>query len=102
MLAKSVYIVYHIKVKYFDWDDDKNDWLIKNRGISFEMCQAAIEQHQLLAIVPNKHPRSHQKKLIIAINNYAYVIPFVEDEQKVFFKTLYPSRKETKKYLLNK
>ena len=89
-------------MKYFDWDDDKNDWLIKNRGISFEVCQAAIDQNKLLATVPNKHPRTHQKKFIIEINNYAYVVPYVEDEQKVFFKTIYPSRKATKKYLSEK
>ncbi len=88
-------------MKYFDWDNEKNDWLIKNRGISFEMCQVALEQKMLLAIVPNKHPRTHQKKFIIAINDYAYVVPYVEDDQKIFFKTIYPSRKETKKYLNN-
>lgn len=96
-----IYIVYHIKVKYFDWDQEKNEWLIKRRGISFEMCQAALEQGHLLAVIPNKHPRNHQKMLIIAINEYAYVVPYVEDEQKIFFKTIYPSRKQTKKYLLS-
>jgi uncharacterized DUF497 family protein len=86
-------------VKYFDWDEDKNKWLITNRGISFEMCQAALEQNALLAIVPNKHPRTHQKMFIIKVNDYAYVVPYVEDEHKIFFKTIYPSRKATKKYL---
>lgn len=87
-------------MKYFDWDEAKNQWLITNRGISFESCVTAIEQGDVLAIVPNKHPRTHQKKLIINIDDYAYVVPFVEDEQKIFFKTVYPSNKETKKYLL--
>jgi len=96
-----IYIVYHIEVKYFDWDNEKNDWLIKNRGISFEMCQIALEQYKLLAIIPNKHPKTHQKKLILVINNYVYVVPYVEDDEKIFFKTIYPSRKETKKYLNN-
>lgn len=95
-----IYNVYHIEVKYFDWDDDKNDWLIKNRGISFEMCQAAIESNMVLDVICNNHPYAHQKKLIIEINEYVYVVPFVEDETKIFFKTMYPSRKNTKKYLL--
>jgi uncharacterized DUF497 family protein len=86
-------------VKYFDWDETKNQWLIANRGISFEMCQAALEQGNLIAIIPNTHPRTHQKKLIIRIDDYAYVVPYVEDDQKIFFKTIYPSSKETKKYL---
>jgi uncharacterized DUF497 family protein len=89
-------------VKYLDWDNEKNDWLIKTRGISFEMCQAALEQGCLVANIPSAHPRTHQKKLYILINNYVYIVPYVEDEQKIFFKTIYPSRKATKKYLPNK
>ena len=73
-----------------------------NRDISFEMCQAALEQGYLLAIISNKHPRNHQKKLYILLNDYVYVVPYVEDEYKIFFKTMYPSRKATKKYLPNK
>jgi hypothetical protein len=33
---------------------------------------------------------------------YAYIIPFVEDDQKIFFKTIIPSRKATKKYINKK
>jgi uncharacterized DUF497 family protein len=91
--------VYHTEVKYFDWNEEKNQWLIKNRGVSFEMCQAALEQGHLVAVVPNKHPRTHQKKLIIQIEMYMYVVPYVEDDTKIFFKTMYPSRKATKKYM---
>jgi uncharacterized DUF497 family protein len=86
-------------VKYIDWDESKNQWLIANRGISFEMVVTAIEQGGVLADVPNTHPREHQKKYIICIDNYAYVVPYVEDDEKIFFKTAYPSRRETKKYL---
>ena len=88
-------------MKYFDWDDEKNEWLMRERGISFEMVVIAIEHSQILADVPNKHPRTHQKKYIIKIDEYAYVVPYVEDEVKIFFKTIYPSRQETKKYLKN-
>jgi len=35
-------------------------------------------------------------------NNYVYLIPFVEDEEKVFLKTIIPSRKATKYYLFTK
>lgn len=89
-------------MKYFDWDDDKNDWLIKNRGISFELCTAALETGKVLDVINNKHPYAHQQKLIIEINEYAYVVLFVEDDVKFFLKTMYPSRKDTKKYLLDK
>ena len=39
---------------------------------------------------------------IININNYAYLVPFVEDEKEIFLKTIIPSRKATKKYLKKK
>jgi uncharacterized DUF497 family protein len=88
-------------MKYFDWDTEKNEWLMRERGISFEMVIVAIEHHAVLADVPNIHPRNHQKKYIIEIDGYAYVIPYVESGDKVFLKTMYPSHKETKKYLKN-
>ena len=94
-----IYNVYHISVKYFDWEKEKNEWLIKNRGISFEMCSIALNDGGLLATILNKHPRTHQKKFMIVINEYVYVVPFVEDDEKIFLKTIYPSRQETKKYL---
>ena len=86
-------------MKYFDWDKEKNEWLIKNRGIFFEMCIIAIHQGDIFSQEPNKLPYSHQKKYILNINNYAYVVPYVEDDEKIFLKTIYPSRNETKKYL---
>jgi hypothetical protein len=89
-------------VKYFDWSDEKNEWLAKERGVTFELCLVALEQGDLLAVVPNAHPRTHQKKLIVKIEDYAYVVPYVEDEEKYFLKTMYPSRRETDKYLRDK
>ena len=32
-------------------------------------------------------------------DDYVYLVPFVEDEQTVFLKTIIPSRKATKQYL---
>ncbi len=94
-----IYIVYHGVVKYFDWDESKNDWLIKTRGISFEMCVKYIEEGYLLDIIENHKPYEHQKVFVIDIDGYAFNIPFVEDEEKIFLKTAYPSRNATKKYL---
>lgn len=87
-------------MKYFDWDRDKNEWLIENRGISFEMCIVAINQGDILSQEPNKMPYGHQKRYILNINNYVYVVPYVEDDVKIFLKTIYPSRKLKKKFLL--
>jgi uncharacterized DUF497 family protein len=86
-------------VKYFDWDNDKNDWLMKTRGISFETCITYMEQGFLLADTKNKFPHEHQNVFIVNVEGYAYKIPYVEDGEKIFLKTLYPSRDATKEYL---
>ena len=88
-------------MKYFDWDTQKNKWLLKERDISFELCIAYIEQGYLLDVLVNHAPREHQGVFIINIEGYAYRAPFVEDETKIFLKTAYPSRKDTKRYALD-
>lgn len=85
---------------YFDWDEEKNAWLEREQGITFELCVAYIERGYILDILRNKQPRSHQKIFILNIEGYAYRVPFVEDDEKIFLKTAYPSSKDIKKYLL--
>jgi len=86
-------------VKYFDWDEAKNEQLKRERGIGFEDVIIAIIEGGVL--VTFGHPkRANQKIYIVNIDNYAYVIPFVEDKEKYFLKTVYPSRTMTKKYLI--
>ncbi len=87
-------------MKFFDWNDEKNDWLLRERGITFELCVTYIEQGYVLDILANAPPREHQRVFIVNIEGYAYRIPFVEDEEKFFLKTAYPSQRDTKKYLL--
>ena len=41
----------------------------------------------------------HQRQLVIAIDGYAWIVPFVTDGERIFFKTFFPSRKATKSYL---
>lgn len=40
--------------------------------------------------------------MVAEIDENAYLVPFVEDEEKYFLKTIYRSRKATKKYIKNK
>jgi uncharacterized DUF497 family protein len=91
-------------MKYFDWDAEKNEQLIQERGISFEEVLIAIEGGHLLDIVehPNKAKYFNQRIFIVRIEDYAYLVPFVEDENKILLKTVIPSRKATKKYITNK
>lgn len=91
-------------MKYFDWDFEKNKKLKKERNISFEEILIAIDDNHLLDIVghykKDKYPK--QRIFIVDIDNYAYLVPFVEDEEKIFLKTIIPSRKATKKYIIEK
>lgn len=86
---------------YFDWNDGKNKLLKKERKVSFEEVILAIEKNRLLAILehPNRQKYPSQQVYIVEINNYAYIVPFVETEESVFLKTIIPSRKMTKLYL---
>jgi len=88
-------------MKYFSWDTDKNTLLQNERSISFEEVVFYIEKGCLLDIVehPNQEKYSGQRIFIVNINDYAYLVPFVETEKEVFLKTIIPSRKATKKYL---
>ena len=91
-------------MKYFDWNEKKNEKLKEERNISFEIIVSQIELGHLLDIVenPNKVKYKNQKILIVEYEEYAYLVPFVEDEDKIFLKTIIPSRKATKNYIEDK
>lgn len=88
-------------MKYFDWDENKNILLKETRNISFEEVVLSIANNKLLEIVehPDKQKYPNQKMSIVEIREYACIVPFVEDNDKYFLKTIYPSREATKKYL---
>lgn len=88
-------------VKYFDWDEEKNQKLKKERDIGFEEIVVAINEGKLLVTLGH-HKRPNQKIYVVNVGSYAYMVPFVEDEEKKFLKTIYPSRKMTKKYIIRK
>lgn len=91
-------------MKTYDWDEDKNEWLKEERGVSFEEIVMALDEGKKLDSYkhPNQSKYPGQEILVIEIDNYAYLVPFVEDEEKVFFKTIFQSRQATKKYLKTK
>jgi hypothetical protein len=35
---------------------------------------------------------------VVAVDEYVYLVPFVESDEEVFLKTIIPSRKATKQY----
>ena len=88
-------------MKLFEWDNEKNEWLKQKRGISFEDVLFCLSNECLLDIIvhPNKKRYPHQKMFIINIDDYAFLVPFIETEDVIFLKTIIPSRKATRKYI---
>ena len=89
---------------YYKWNKEKNEKLKIERGISFEQITMHIERGDILDIVdhPNSKRYPNQQLLVVEINNYAYLVPYVVDKNEYFLKTIIPSRKATKRYLGDK
>ena len=87
-------------MKTFRWSESKNEHLKQSRGISFEDVVLAIESGGLLDIVahPNAQRYPGQKVFIVAVMEYVYLVPYVEEATHVFLKTIIPSRKATRDY----
>ena len=90
-------------MKPFRWDSGKNESLKAARGISFENVVVSVESGGLLDTVahPNQAKYPRQKVMIVAIENYAYLVPYVDEDDYYFLKTVIPSRKATRE-LVNK
>ena len=84
-------------MKYLNWSSEKNKILKRERGISFEEIAYLIESEQIIGIEENPG-RPNQKIYVLAIENYAFIVPFVENDKEIFLKTAFPSRKYTKQY----
>ena len=71
------------------------------RGISFEEVVLNIQLGNEVDIFehPNQARYPGQQISVVAIEGYAYLVPFVENEEEIFLKTIIPSRKATKQYL---
>lgn len=88
-------------VKYFTWDEAKNEKLKAERGIGFEEIVFLIGRGQLLDTLehPNQERYAGQRIFVVQREEYVYLVPFVEDDRQIALKTIIPSRKATKKYL---
>ena len=88
-------------MKYFAWEDAKNEKLKAERGIGFEEIVFLIERGDLLDVLehPNQERYGGQRIFVVQRDDYVYLVPFVEDDRLVFLRTIIPSRKATKQYL---
>lgn len=88
-------------MKHFRWNHQKNAELKTDRNITFEQMVLAIEADGLLDVVqhPNTDKYPHQLIFVVTYEDYVYLVPFVEETEYYFLKTIIPSRKAKRDYL---
>jgi uncharacterized DUF497 family protein len=88
-------------MKPINWNSTKNQQLITERGISFEDIVFYIQQGALLDDIehPNSGRYPNQRVFVINVDDYVYLVPYLENRKEIFLKTVIPSRKATKQYL---
>ena len=86
--------------KIYNWNAEKNQLLLQERGISFEKIVFEISLGNELAVVmhPNQNKYPGQMISVVEADDYVYLVPFVETESEIFLKTIIPSRKATRQF----
>lgn len=87
-------------MKTIQWNEEKNQLLKITRGVSFEDVLEKIKKKEILKIKkhPNRSKYPNQMIFILEINSYIYYVPYIEDKEKIFLKTIIPSRKLKKEF----
>ncbi|MDX9796661.1 MAG: toxin [Arcobacteraceae bacterium] len=82
------------------WNEEKNQLLILQRGLSFEAVLEKLERGEIIAkkTHPNKEKYPNQEIFVLKLDGYICYVPFVENEQEIFLKSIIPSRKFNKEY----
>jgi len=83
----------------YAWDNEKNGKLVRERGVSFEEVLLCIEEGRFLDVICSANEKyKHQKQFVVEIRGYIYLVPFVDSGERIFLKTIIPSRKMTQKH----
>jgi len=79
----------------FTYDKEKDTLLRSTRGIGFQEAIEAIELGNVLTDFPhpNQNKYANQRVMVLQIDGYAYVVPYLMDEEVLVLKTVYPNRK---------
>ena len=85
----------------FNWNNDKNEHLERTRHICFEDVLVSIQNGGVLDVVrhPNRERYPNQNIIVLNIDDYVWLIPYVKRNGVRFLKTIIPSRKATREYL---
>lgn len=82
-------------MKPFRWNESKNLLLKETRNICFDdLSRASILDDR------RHHNRENQRIMVVQIDNYIHIVPYIENDDHYFLKTIFPDRKEQKKYSL--
>jgi uncharacterized DUF497 family protein len=87
-------------MKIHEWDPEKNKELKKTRNICFDDIVFHLDRGGLVDIIPhpNRDKYPHQRIYVVEIEEYIFLVPFVETDDMIFMKTIIPSRKATREY----
>jgi uncharacterized DUF497 family protein len=87
-------------MKSFAWSPEKNDQLMAERGICFEMVVVAIEAGELIDVLdhPNQARYPGQRILVVRLHGYAHLVPYAESDDHLVLKTIIPSRRAQRQY----
>lgn len=85
----------------FSWDEDKNRSLLEVRGVSFEEILFHVANGDLLDVIrhPNADRYPNQLVMVVNVNGYAHLVPYVKQHGRRCLKTIIPSRRATKEYI---
>ena len=88
-------------MKPFHWNAEKSKILKAERGVTFEHITIAIENGGLLDVLQHPNQDKYPKQMVFVVRHdgYVYLVPFVEETEYYFLKTVIPSRKATRDYL---
>jgi len=80
--------------KQFNWNEEKNDLLKASRDMSFEQVLDCFENGDFFGVYENPSANfSDQEVFLVKINDYPCIVPFVENEDEIFLKTIIPDRR---------
>lgn len=91
----------HVKrSKIYNWSPEKNELLLRERGMTFERIVFEIANGNELAVLehPNQNSYPGQKISMVQVDDYVYAVPYIENDSEIFLKTIIPSRKATRQF----
>lgn len=85
----------------FDWSDEKSERLGRVRGMCFEDIVICIQNGHVLDVIrhPNRDRYPGQNIIVLNVDGYVWLVPYVKQKGVRFLKTIMPSRKATREYL---